>query len=108
MVKILGVPFSTLTFQETLDFLQKKLRENTPHHIITANPEIVMLAQDDASFMTLLESVDLITPDGIGAVWASKYYGQAIHDRVTGVELSTGLIEACAEQGLGVFLLGAS
>ncbi|PWK16215.1 WecB/TagA/CpsF family glycosyltransferase [Tumebacillus permanentifrigoris] len=108
MVKILGVPFSTRTFTETCDFLQDKLQGETPHHIITANPEIVMMAQDDAAFMTLLERVDLITPDGIGAVWASKYYGQALHDRVTGVELSTSLIEACAERGLGVFLLGAS
>lgn len=108
MVEILGVPFSTLTFSETLDLLNNKLRGDTPHHIITANPEIVMLGREDSSFMALLHSVDLITPDGIGAVWASKYYGEAIHDRVTGVELSTGLIEACAEQGLGVFLLGAS
>lgn len=108
MVKILGVPFSTLTFDETLDMLKAKLRGTTTHHIITANPEIVMLGRQDAAFMALLQSADLITPDGVGAVWASKYYGHALHDRVTGVELSTALIEHCAEEGLSVYLLGAS
>ncbi|MBL0385488.1 WecB/TagA/CpsF family glycosyltransferase [Tumebacillus sp. ITR2] len=107
-VQILGVPFSTLTFEETLHKLEQDLRGTTPRHIITANPEIVMLAREDAAFMALLQDVELITPDGIGAVWASKYYGHALHDRVTGVELSTALIEHCAENGHGVFLLGAS
>ncbi|KEO84039.1 WecB/TagA/CpsF family glycosyltransferase [Tumebacillus flagellatus] len=108
-VHILGVGFSTLTFSQTLQQLKQDLQNTIqPRHIITANPEIIMLARSDAGFKQLLESADLITPDGIGAVWASKYYGEALRERVTGVELSTALIEHCADQGLGVFLLGAT
>ncbi|MCX7569498.1 WecB/TagA/CpsF family glycosyltransferase [Tumebacillus sp. DT12] len=106
MVKILGVPFSTLTFEETLRRLTDALRGDSPLHIITANPEIIMMAQKDPRIMELLLEADLVTPDGIGAVWASQYYGEKLEDRVTGIELSTALIEAAAERGLGVFLLG--
>jgi N-acetylglucosaminyldiphosphoundecaprenol N-acetyl-beta-D-mannosaminyltransferase len=106
MVKILGVPFSTLTFEETLRMLKEALRGDSPLHIITANPEIIMMAQKDPRIMELLHEADLVTPDGIGAVWASQYYGEKIEGRVTGIELSTALIEEAAAQGVGVFLLG--
>jgi N-acetylglucosaminyldiphosphoundecaprenol N-acetyl-beta-D-mannosaminyltransferase len=107
-VNILGVPFSTLNFAETLQKLDTALQSGTPHHIITANPEIVMMAQTDHVIMNLLHEADYVTPDGIGAVWASKYYGTALNDRVTGIELSTALIERAAQHGLGVYLLGAT
>ncbi|ARU60466.1 hypothetical protein CBW65_04800 [Tumebacillus avium] len=109
MVNILGVPFSTLTFDETVARLQTAMTNgDAPQHIITANPEIVMIAQQNETVMRLLHEADLVTPDGIGAVWASQYYGTKLHDRVTGAELSSALIEHAAANGLGVFLLGAS
>jgi N-acetylglucosaminyldiphosphoundecaprenol N-acetyl-beta-D-mannosaminyltransferase len=107
MVEILGVPFSTLTFNETVDQLTQAFAGDTPHHIITANPEIIMMAQDNETIMKMLHQADLVTPDGIGAVWASQFYGTKIQDRVTGAELSTALLEHCAKQGLRVYLLGA-
>ncbi|MGZ4134143.1 MAG: WecB/TagA/CpsF family glycosyltransferase [Tumebacillaceae bacterium] len=107
MVEILGVPFSTLSFEETVRQLTEALHEHTPHHIITANPEIIMIAQDNDTVMRMLHAADLVTPDGIGAVWASQFYGTKIHDRVTGAELSSALIEHCAQNGLRVYLLGA-
>jgi len=108
MVNILGVSFSTLTLEETVAKLKQAMQGQTPLYIVTANPEIIMIARQDQEMRTLLEQADLITPDGIGAVWASKYYGTKIGERVTGMEMSTALIEYASEQGLGVYLLGAS
>lgn len=107
MVEILGVPFSTKTFEETYAQLEQALGGDVPLHIVTANPEIVMIARENQTVRDLLHEADLVTPDGIGAVWASKYYGHAISGRVTGAELSSALIEHCAKQGLRVYLLGA-
>lgn len=108
MVNILGVSFSTLTLEETVARLKQAMQGQTPLHIVTANPEIIMIARQDPEVQRLLEEADLVTPDGIGAVWASKYYGTKIGERVTGMEMSTALIEYANEQGLGVYLLGAS
>ena len=109
MVEILGVPFSTKNFEETVRLLTDAMRQGTvPYHIITANPEIVMMAQENETIMRLLRGADMVTPDGIGAVWASKYYGQALQDRVTGAELSEALIKFGAEHKMRVYLLGAS
>jgi N-acetylglucosaminyldiphosphoundecaprenol N-acetyl-beta-D-mannosaminyltransferase len=109
IVHILGVPFSTLPFDETLSKLKAHLKSgDRPLHVITANPEIIMMAQQNETIYNLLHTVDLVTPDGIGAVWASKYYGTALQERVTGIELSSALIERAARLGLGVYLLGAT
>ncbi|ASS73899.1 glycosyltransferase [Tumebacillus algifaecis] len=109
MVNILGVPFSTLSFEETTAVLKTAMNNGeSPRHIITANPEIVMIAQENETVMRLLHEADMVTPDGIGAVWASQYYGTKLKDRVTGAELSEALIEHAAAHGLGVFLLGAA
>ncbi|HEU4964930.1 MAG TPA: WecB/TagA/CpsF family glycosyltransferase [Bacilli bacterium] len=108
-VNILGVPFSTLSFEETLRILTENLSGGErPLHIITANPEIVMMARTNDTIRTLLHEADLVTPDGIGAVWASQYYGHKLRDRVTGMELSGGLIEYAAAHNLSVYLLGAT
>lgn len=108
MVTILGVPFSTLTLEQTVAKLEQAMLAHTPLHIVTANPEVIMIAHRDPEVRSLIQEADLVTPDGIGAVWASKYYGTRIHERVTGMELSTALIEFAAKKGLGVYLLGAS
>ncbi len=109
MVNILGVPFSTSSFAETIDRLKRAMTEGAaPHHIITANPEIIMIAQEDQTVMRLLHQADIVTPDGIGAVWASQYYGTKLRERVTGAELSEALIAHAEQSGLGVFLLGAT
>lgn len=107
-VTILGVPFSTLSFATTLQQLQTNMHSgHRPLHVITANPEIIMMAREDDTIRSLIRQADLITPDGIGAVWASSHYGHKLHERVTGMELSSGLIDYAAAHGLRVYLLGA-
>jgi N-acetylglucosaminyldiphosphoundecaprenol N-acetyl-beta-D-mannosaminyltransferase len=109
MVNILGVNFSTMTLQETVAMLEQAMSApQKPLHIVTANPEVIMLARSDREMNELIGAADLVTPDGIGAVWASKYYGTALTERVTGMEISTALVEYAAKQGLGVYLLGAA
>jgi N-acetylglucosaminyldiphosphoundecaprenol N-acetyl-beta-D-mannosaminyltransferase len=108
MVEILGVPFATLSFEETVEKLIAAMEKgDKPHHIVTAGPELIMMALNDERLMNVLRSVDLVTPDGIGAVWASKFYGHPLPGRVTGMELSTAMIEAASRRGWRVYLLGA-
>lgn len=78
------------------------------HQICTTNPEFVMRAQSDAEFLTVLKRADLCLADGIGLVYASRYQGQPLPERVPGSELVYHLAQACAENGWRLFLLGAA
>lgn len=110
-VDILGVPFSTMTMDETVQYLVNELEKEQAHtfQVVTANPEIVMCAKKDSSFHKTLLEVNLITPDGIGVVKASAMLGTPLKERVAGFDLMNELFTALSKQGkkATVFLLGA-
>ncbi|MBO1624137.1 WecB/TagA/CpsF family glycosyltransferase [Bacillus arachidis] len=110
-VDILGVPFSTMTMEETIQYIMKQLEAERTHtfQVVTANPEIVMCAKKDPSFYQTLLKTDLITPDGIGVVKASGMLGTPLKERVAGFDLMSDLFEALSKENkpVSVFLLGA-
>lgn len=107
-VSILGVPFSKLTLDETTLHLTRHIqsRETKLFHLITANPEITITSQSDELLQTILHEADLITPDGIGIVMASRRKGDPITERVTGYELLLALLEQGDRLGWSFYFLG--
>ena len=73
LTHVLGVPFDAVTMEEAVARAKKLLQADGQHIICTPNPEIVMEAQKDRELMNILHEADLVVPDGIGVVWASKY-----------------------------------
>lgn len=51
---------------------------------------------------------ELVVPDGMPLVWASRLQGTPLPDRVPGSDLIFSLSEAAAEVGRSLFLLGGS
>lgn len=107
VVTILGIPINRLTMAQTVAHIIALLAEPHLHQITTPNPEFVMAAQSDAEFRRILNQADLCIPDGIGLVWASRWLGQPIPERVPGSELVYKLAEAAAAHSFSLFLLGA-
>ncbi|MCH7322725.1 WecB/TagA/CpsF family glycosyltransferase [Solibacillus sp. MA9] len=107
-VEILGIPFSNMTLNETTDFLEKHLEEEQSKllHLITINPEISITAQSDGEFRKIIKEADLITPDGIGIVLASKLKKVPIPERVTGFDLLQCLLQKGNQQGWRFYFLG--
>ncbi|MBU0708710.1 WecB/TagA/CpsF family glycosyltransferase [Patescibacteria group bacterium] len=72
-VEILGVKFDDVTMNNALDFVKQMINDTQKHYIVTPNPEFVIKAQKDNSFLTILNNADLAIPDGIGILAAAKY-----------------------------------
>ncbi|WP_159884161.1 WecB/TagA/CpsF family glycosyltransferase [Paenibacillus puerhi] len=106
---IMGVPFSTRTMNETLEEITSAAgqQQSKPFHLITANPEIVMKAQDDPSLQQIVNEADMITPDGIGIILASRWKGAPLPERVTGYELLLRLLEIGDRKSWSFYFLGA-
>ncbi|WP_232697868.1 WecB/TagA/CpsF family glycosyltransferase [Brevibacillus daliensis] len=107
VIRILGVPFSKLGFQETVDYFTAEIKAGNRTRVMTVNPEMVMMAQGNSSMRKLIEQAH-VTPDGIGIVKAARWTNQPIPERVTGVELLVSLMEKANENNWGVYLLGAA
>ncbi|XEC94922.1 WecB/TagA/CpsF family glycosyltransferase [Paenibacillus tarimensis] len=107
-VNILGIPFSKLTLDETTHQLTAHIqkRQSRLFHLITANPEITIAHQSDMLLQQIVREADMITPDGIGIVLASKRQGEPIPERVTGYDLLLRLLDRGNTLGWSFYFLG--
>ena len=107
-VKLLGADIDALNMEETVERVAGFIRSGRPHWIITLNPEFLYRAQFENQLMELAKRADLVTPDGVGIVWACRVAGCPVPERVTGVDLMLRLVERAAAEGWRVYLLGAA
>ncbi|MDK2785305.1 MAG: N-acetylglucosaminyldiphosphoundecaprenol N-acetyl-beta-D-mannosaminyltransferase [Bacillota bacterium] len=107
-VWILGVPLAPLTAEEALATVAEWLRaeRGRTRLIFTPNAEIIARAQVDPELRAALAGADLTVPDGIGVVWASRFLGTPVPERVPGIELLEAVLGLAARQGYRVFFLG--
>ncbi|WAM33360.1 polysaccharide pyruvyl transferase CsaB [Caldicellulosiruptor morganii] len=106
-INILGVRIDCVNFRKAKEKCLEFLNSSSPHIVFTPNVEMIMLAQKDEKFKKILNSGDLNVPDGIGVVWASKYFGERLFERVTGFDLMMSLMPELEKHKKRVFLLGA-
>ena len=104
---ILGVAFDNVTMEEAVERAQQLLAQPGPHMVVTPNAEIVQQAQGDPEFSSLIAHADLVIPDGVGVIYASKILGRPLKGRVPGVDFAARLMETMAARGQKLFLLGA-
>ena len=104
---ILGVGFDNVTMEGALDRAETLIAEGGPHLVVTPNAEIVQQAKRDEEFFGLIAEADLVIPDGVGVIYASKILGRPLKGRVPGVDFAAGLMERMAKTGRKLFLLGA-
>ena len=105
---ILGVPFDAVTMAEAVARAEAMLTESGQHFICTPNPEIVMEAQKDEELMSILREADLVVPDGIGVVWASKHSEIRLRERVAGYDLTQGLMARLAATEKTFYFFGGA
>lgn len=108
-VNILGITFSKLSLKETVDLIDSKVSEcsNKVFHIITVNPEIAVQIQEDPELKKISLESDLITPDGVGIVLASRLKRNPIPERVTGYDLFLESLKVGNQKGWSFYLLGS-
>jgi N-acetylglucosaminyldiphosphoundecaprenol N-acetyl-beta-D-mannosaminyltransferase len=107
-VRILGVRVDALTYDTLLEAIGDFVAQGTPHQIATLNPEFVMEARRNAVFRDLLDRADLCMADGVGLLWAAKWQGHPLPERVTGSDGVPLIAEWAARAGWGIYLLGAA
>ncbi|MDF7672986.1 WecB/TagA/CpsF family glycosyltransferase [Lactobacillus sp. ESL0701] len=107
-VNVLGVDFDNKSFTQFKNEFVGRINAHQSTFVVTANPEIVMAANENPEFMKILNfDADYITPDGIGIVKAAKMLHTPLKERVTGYDLFIWLMKLANERNLRVYLIGA-
>jgi len=106
-VSILGVDFIQATNQEFLEQIYADSRAGKNRFVVTANPEIVMLARQDRKYAQILAQADYTTADGIGIVKGASILKHPLPDRITGYDTMMDLLKWADIENKRIFLLGA-
>lgn len=98
------------------------LKSSKFHHVVTLNPEMVMLAERDSAFEEAVQAAQVRVPDGAGLVWARWYLRSSFWpllpsllaflwqpvEQVTGVDAVMMLGRLCQESGRTMYLRGGT
>jgi len=106
--RILGVGVDRLTMAECLAHIEDFVRDGGSHMVVTADAAGIVQAQDDPELMAIYQSADLVTPDSVGVLWAAKRKGEALPERVSGVDLLDRVCALSAEHGYRLAFLGSA
>ncbi|KOP66182.1 N-acetylmannosaminyltransferase [Bacillus sp. FJAT-18019] len=108
-VSVFDIPFSKLSMKDTVKYLTEVVQSRQqPHQVITANPIMVMTAVNNPAYKQMMQSAEIIVPDGTGIVWAAGVGGDPLEGRVTGFELLHELLKAGETYRWKFFLLGTT
>jgi N-acetylglucosaminyldiphosphoundecaprenol N-acetyl-beta-D-mannosaminyltransferase len=107
-IAILGVPFDNVTTTETLALIEEMIASRQPHCAATANVDFVVQALEDVELRRILFDMHLVLADGMPIVWASKFLGNPLPERVTGSGLIPRLLAEAEAKGWRVFFLGGT
>lgn len=107
-IRLFGVRVHRVTMEQAVDAIVGFFGSGRPHHVVTADTSMLVMAQRDAELREIINRADLVTPDSFGVLWAAKRLGCPIAERVTGVDVVARLCEVCARAGRRVYFFGSA
>lgn len=105
--RLFGLDFFDGEIDEAADAALSLPADGRGLRIVTPNSEIVLNARKDRALQEALSGADLILPDGVGLLLASRMTGRTLKNRIPGIDFAGAMMARLAGTGEGVFLLGA-
>ena len=105
-INILGVEVDMVTISQAADKIISFLKEDKVHTVYTPNSEIILEAYRDPEFGKILNEADLMTADGIGVVYASKYLKKPLKERAAGYDIAKLLLQKLNYTDHKLYLFG--
>jgi len=103
---ILGISIPIQSKQTILEKILKYIEKpNGFFHIVSLNPENLVVATENDLFKQIIETAQIKIIDGIGIVLAGRLFNLNL-ERLTGVDLMKNLINMASNMRLRVMLIG--
>lgn len=105
---LFDIPVHAIRMEQALDIVDQAIAQREKLQIGVINAAKVVNMKLDPLLREDVVASDLILADGIAIVWASRILGRPLPERVTGIDLFTGILERGASRGYRVYCLGAT
>lgn len=105
-MKILNVKYDNMTFGSAIEEAVSLLRKEKKSNLFFLNADCLYKAQKDEEYRNILNSADLVLPDGIGLKLITMLFGVKMKDNCNGTDFSPIFMEKAAAEGYKIFFLG--
>lgn len=92
---------------ETIAKVSESIENHKQIHHVVVNAGKIVSMQKDADLRKSVNESDVINADGQAVVWASRFIGKPLKERVAGIDLMANLVEMAHQKGYKIFLFGA-
>ncbi len=107
-INFFGTEVDNLTIDETLSIIEESLDAGKKIIREDINAAKVVWMENDPKFKQMIQKADVINADGQSVVFASKFLGHTIKERVSGVDLMEKITAHAKNRQWRIFFLGAS
>lgn len=104
---ILGISVDIVDMRKAVAIFEELMEQEGCSLIVTPNSEIVVNAGKDQELSRIIGEADLVIPDGIGLVYASRILGKPLRERVTGIDFMEMALLWLREHGKSAYLFGS-
>ncbi len=106
-INILQTYIDNLSMSATLSKVFEAIDQNKQIHHVVVNAGKIVAMQTDYRLRQSVNNSDLINADGQAVVWASRFLGKPLKERVAGIDLMVKLVETAHKNGYKIFFFGA-
>lgn len=106
-IDFLGIPVDSLTMGETIRLIDDAIEHDKRINHVVINAGKVVAMQTDKQLFSSVVGCDIINADGQSIVWAARFLGKHIPERVAGIDLMHKLVELAYKKSYKCFFLGA-
>lgn len=104
--RVWGVPFTPVTYEQSMELIDRQARSAQPGYFITANMQYVMMTDRHPELNHVNADADFIIADGMPIVWRSRTMPTPLPERVAGSDQIYSIAELAARRGYRIFFLG--
>ncbi|HNX00416.1 MAG TPA: WecB/TagA/CpsF family glycosyltransferase [Candidatus Cloacimonadota bacterium] len=104
---LLDVEFYNIEMQEAVEMIDKAIIEKAHANVFFINADCLNKTMDDKEYAGILQSNDIIFPDGSGINLGCKMIGKPLRANTNGTDMFPFLCELAQDKGYGIYLLGA-
>jgi N-acetylglucosaminyldiphosphoundecaprenol N-acetyl-beta-D-mannosaminyltransferase len=105
---VLGARVNAIDYSRAIEIVQNWSAGYESRYVCIANVHMVMEAIDSTEYRQILNSADLVTPDGMPLVWMMRLKGHRYQPRVYGPTLMLHILEAAAREKISVGFYGGA
>lgn len=106
--QVLGVGVHQLTMAEVVAIAGRAIGNGLRLRVGVVNAAKLTNMRTDPLLYNDVTSSDLVLADGMSVVWAAKFLGDPLPERVAGIDLMLELLQYCSDHNRRVFFLGAT